>query len=54
VRIGTIIAQDRKANTRWRSHIARAAGRPAGMTGMALERAIAGLAARNPEYVVRG
>jgi hypothetical protein len=24
------------------------------MTGMALERAIAGLAARNPEYVVRG
>ena len=56
VRVGTIIAQDAKAYRRWRSR--RPAGsstsRGGGLKGMALERAIAGFAARNPEYVVTG
>lgn len=55
VRVGYIIANDRKAHQRWQSHSRRTStGKGAGLTGMALERRIANLAATNPEYVVVG
>jgi hypothetical protein len=54
VRVGTVLAHDAKAARRWHSRRRRAEGKPAGLTGMALERAIAGLAAAHPEYIVTG
>ena len=58
VRIGTVIAQDRKAYSRWRTRrrhpLARTAADGGGLTGRALESAVLGLAATNPEYVVMG
>jgi hypothetical protein len=53
VRIGTIIAHDRKAHMKWQ-HRKRADARSHGLTGMDLERAIGHLAVANPEYVVVG
>lgn len=53
VRIGTVIAHDRKAASRWHGLQQRATGKAA-MSAQVLEGAIAGLARRNPEYVVMG
>jgi hypothetical protein len=57
VRLGTIFAHDGRAYGRWNQRRRSSGSAPSGgggLTGMALERAIFGLAARNPEYVVRG
>lgn len=58
VRIGTIIAQDRKAYGRWRTRrrhpAAIAASDGGGLSGKALESAVMGLARQHPEYVVMG
>lgn len=51
VQIGTIIAHDAKALRQWQARSRRNKGE-AGLTGAALERAVMGLRARNPEYVV--
>lgn len=53
VRAGSIFAQDGKQYRRWASR--SSSGRPSrGLSGMALERAIVGLARVHPEYVVMG
>jgi len=54
VRIGTVVARDRKAAASWDRKVARRNGKSVGLTGANLEAAIAGLAATNPEYVVVG
>lgn len=55
VRIGTVVAQDRKALQRWQSHRRRAAQpqgeAAAGLTGLALERVVMGLARSHPDLV---
>ena len=57
-RAGTIFAHDQRAWTRWQSRRqarqATRGGTVRGLTGAALERAVRGLASRNPEYVVMG
>lgn len=52
VRVGTVIAHDRKAANQWKSRrtSARRRGRKVSQAG--LESAIASLAVTNPEYVV--
>jgi hypothetical protein len=54
VRVGTLIAHDRKAANRWKAMKGRltAASGGGGLTGEALERAVASLAVSHPEYVV--
>lgn len=54
VRVGTIFAHDQKAAARWRRSLARQDGHQVGLTGAALEGAVATLARSNPEYVVVG
>jgi hypothetical protein len=54
VRVGTVIARDRKAARRWDREAARRSGRKHGLSGAALETAIMGLASTHPEYVVVG
>jgi hypothetical protein len=54
VRVGTIIAHDRKAAGRWDRQVAARNRQSAGLSGAALEHAIAALAATNPEYIVSG
>lgn len=51
VRIGTIIARNRKALSKWNSSRRRD---QKGKTGAALEHAVMSLQMRNPEYVVVG
>lgn len=62
VRIGTLIAQDRRALSKWRSHQARLAPRGApggavaapgggGLTGQALEQVVMALRVSNPDIV---
>jgi len=52
VRIGTVIAHDAKAGQRWRRITVRQQSRPSvGLTGAALEQAIARLAITNPDIV---
>jgi hypothetical protein len=41
-----------KAYQRWKGKVARASSRPTALAGMALERAVRGLAQTHPEYVV--
>ena len=57
VRVGTIVASDRAAFTRWQSIKGRrsavAPGSSSGLSGAALERAIAGLAIQHPDLVAR-
>lgn len=53
-RAGAIFARDQKQYDRWRRKARRTSERPVGLTGAALESAVRGLAARNPEYVVMG
>lgn len=52
MRVGTVVAHDRKSADAWRAELRRGA-RPAGggLTGAGLERAVMALAMRNPEYV---
>jgi hypothetical protein len=57
VRIGYIIARDKKAANRWKAQKGRrmtSAEQSRGLTGASLERAVASLAAAHPEYVVVG
>ncbi len=54
VRVGTVIARDKKAARRWDRDVARRTGRKHGLAGAQLEQAIMGLAATHPEYVVVG
>lgn len=54
VRIGNVIARDRKAASRWDRAVARRTGTRHGLSGASLEHAIASLRATNPEYVVVG
>jgi len=51
VRVGTVVASDRKAASRWRSYVDRHTGHGA-MNPQALEAQIMSLARRHPEYVV--
>lgn len=55
VRIGMVVAQDRKAFQRWRTSMARIApqARPS-LSGAALEAAVMSLSRSHPEYVVMG
>lgn len=54
VRIGTLVAHDRKAANKWKAMKGRltAASGGGGLTGAALERQVMALAASHPEYVV--
>jgi hypothetical protein len=54
VRIGYVIAQDKRANARWKAMKNRQTldGKGGGLTGLALEGAVRSLAMTNPEYVV--
>jgi len=52
VRVGYVIARDRKAARSWDRRVARKHGESVGLTGAALESAIGALAATHPEYVV--
>lgn len=52
VRVGTVIARDRKAARSWDRKMARRHGGSAGLTGAALESAIGALRSTHPEYVV--
>lgn len=55
VRVGTVIAQDRKAANRWKAMKNRRAvstGDRAALSGASLERAIGAFAVAHPEYVV--
>jgi hypothetical protein len=54
VRVGYVIARDRRAAQRWDRRVARRQRRSAGLSGASLEAAIMGLAATHPEYVVVG
>lgn len=54
VRLGTVIAHDRKAATRWDRSVAKRHKTSLGAAGAALENAVASLAATHPEYVVTG
>jgi hypothetical protein len=52
VRVGSVIARDRRAASRWDRQVARRNKTSAGLSGAALETAVASLAATHPEYVV--
>lgn len=55
VRVGTVIAQDRKAANRWKAMRGRravASGDQKALSGAALERAIGAFAVAHPEYVI--
>jgi hypothetical protein len=57
VRAGSIFARDQRQYNRWRQRTRRpSAGRAqsSGLVGAALERAVMGLRATHPEYVVVG
>ena len=54
VRAGMIFARNDKQYRRWRAKVRSKAGEAVGLTGAALEKAILGLAAQHPEYVVIG
>lgn len=57
VRAGVIYAHDQKQYERYIANRPTRPGgpsRPRGLTGEALERAVMGVAARHPEYVVMG
>ena len=53
--MGAIFASGKpgqKAYSRWRSIMDKAAGKPRGLTGAALESAVRALQRTNPEYIV--
>jgi hypothetical protein len=54
VRIGTIFAHDARQHRAWRAKGPRSAGRQRGLTGAALEAAVARVAEMFPANVVRG
>ena len=52
VRVGTIVAHDRQAYSRWQSVRRRRAGQSEALTAAALEAGVMALARSHPEYVV--
>jgi hypothetical protein len=51
VRIGSVIARDKKAYRQWQRHVAKSAGKSPGLTGQALEQAVMSFAMQNPDLV---